>query len=136
MVTSFSKRRPPSPHLVAEQQALSLTSCLEYRNEGRTEVIEVVRSILSDLLDFIPYLDPPEKPEVQKAKPARRSRNYRINRGEEESDGGEVVVVRTMEDGELESSEEDKRAANKLRPRPRPSWPLQAFYSTLREWRR
>ena len=135
MVTSFFKRRPPSPHLVAEQQALSLTSCLEYRNEDRAEVVEVARSILSDLLDFIPYLDLPEKPEVQKAKPARRSRNYRINRGEQESDGGEVVVVRTMEDGELESSEEDKRAANKL-PRPRPSWPLQAFYSTLREWRR
>ena len=113
-----------------------MTSCLEYRNEGKNEVVELARSILSDLLDFVPYLGPPEKPEVQKVKPARRSRNYRINHGEEESDGGEVVVVRTMEDGELESSEEDKRAANKLRPRPRPSWPLQAFYSTLREWRR
>ena len=119
---------------MAEQQALSLTSCLEYRIEGRAEVVELSQSILSDLLDFIPYLDLPEKPEVQKAKPARRSRNYRINRGEEDCDGGEVVVVRTMEDGELESSEEEKRAANKLRPRP--SWPLQAFYSTLREWRR
>ena len=135
--------RLPSPTLVSKKQDFDLSSCLQEQIDQRVQVDELVRSILSDVLEALEVDEV-----VDKARPAR-GRNYRSRRDEEIDE--EVVIVSTREDGELESSEDDKLAAgtgirckssvkNSATACPqlrlaKGSWPVRAALATLKTWR-
>ena len=122
--------RLASPMLVtvSNQLDFDLPSSLQEQIDQRAQVDELVGSILSELLEGL---------EVDKARPPRRRKC-------DEESVNEVVLVPTREDGELESSEDDKLVAASAKnfaiacPQLRlvkRSWPVQAALATLQKWR-
>ena len=131
--------RLASPMLVtvSNQLDFDLPSSLQEQIDQRAQVDELGRSILSDLLSKAIKQVLLDGLEVDKARPPRRRKC-------DEESVNEVVLVPTREDGELESSEDDKLVATSAKnfaiacPQLRlvkRSWPVQAALATLQKWR-